>query len=84
MRTALVVDSGELDGGRDYVEHEREGTAMRADEPASLLASQSDRKEEEKDQVLYGLEAGADAHAEAPGGGSQQEKANNQSLANNE
>ena len=82
-----MVDSGELDGGRDYVEHERDGTAMRADEPASLLtsvASPSDRKEEEKDQVLYGLEAGADAHAEAPGGGSQQEKANNQSLANNE
>lgn len=35
MRTALVVDSGLLDGGRDYVEHERDGTAMRADEPPS-------------------------------------------------
>jgi len=34
--------------------------------------------------VLGGLEAGADAHAEAPGGESQQEEANNQSLANNE
>lgn len=80
MRTALVVDAGALDGGRDYIENEAEGTALRAEEPAS----QSDRKEEEKDLVLVELEAGADAHAQAPGGESQDEKPNNQSLLNNE
>ena len=34
MRTALVVDAGALDGGRDYIENEAEGTALRAEEPA--------------------------------------------------
>jgi hypothetical protein len=44
MRTALVVDAGSLDGRRDDVENEAEDTALRTDG----LASQSDRKEEEK------------------------------------
>jgi len=91
MRTALVVDAGMLDGGRDYVEHEAsiiltdEGVgvddiALRAEEPAS----QSDRKEEEKDLVLAEFEAGADAHSPAPGAASQEEKPIIQPLSNNE